>query len=378
MKSNLEAIYQKGLSEYTNFLKAAASLSRLFSNSTTPFLHYRFVENIYCRAFGAKHLRRKDISYDAIINGYGIGLKTFTIEKYRKTEKIAEFNRQSEEINRLKGELLVRKIASLRNERIRFANTAYNIEAAVYHCVGRQKNKLLLFNSPYEKVDIDKITDINTKQTGIAFGDGKNHYSYNFSKSTLYKTFEINADMVEVGVDILADPYTILTELLHKDKGSYEDKATEYVILPLYSSKKGLSEKQVPVRSGLNQWNAKGRLRDFGEVYIPVPSQVHQIAPYFFPPRDTTFKLQTPTGEILSAKLCQENSKALMTNPNKALSDWLLRGIFATKEGEIMTYKKLLAAGTDSIKIEKLNEDTFSIDFAEIDAYEKFIAQNKK
>lgn len=378
MKSNLEAIYQQGLSEYINFLKAAASLSRLFSNSTTPFLHYRFVENIYCRAFGAKNLGRKDISYDAIINGYGIGLKTFTLEKNRKTEKIAEFNRQSEEINRLEGRPLARKLAYLRNERIRFANNAYDIKAAVYHCIGRRKNRLVLFNTPYEKIDIDNITDINTRQTSITFDDGKSHYSYNFSKSTLYKTFQMDANATEVAVDILADPYSILTELLQQDKGSYEDKAAEYVILPLYASKKGLKEKVVPHRSGLNQWNAKGRSRDYGEVYIPVPSQVHQIAPHFFPPRDMTFKLQTPTGEVLKAKLCQENLKALMTNPNKALADWLLRGIFATKEGELMTYEKLLAAGTDSVKIEKLNDDTFSIDFAEIDAYENFIARNKK
>ena len=41
---------------------------------------------------------------------------------------------------------------------------------------------------------------------------------------------------------------------------------------------------------------------------------------------------QIPTGEIFSAKLCQENSKALMTNPNKALSDWLLRKVLQLKE----------------------------------------------
>ncbi|WP_323807506.1 hypothetical protein [Moraxella catarrhalis] len=28
---------------------------------------------------------------------------------------------------------------------------------------------------------------------------------------------------------------------------------------------------------------------------------------------------------MLNAKVCQENSKALMTNPNSALADWLLR-----------------------------------------------------
>ena len=32
--------------------------------------------------------------------------------------------------------------------------------------------------------------------------------------------------------------------------------------------------------------------------------------------------LEIPTGEVFRAKVCQDNSKALMTNPNKAMSDW--------------------------------------------------------
>jgi hypothetical protein len=46
------------------------------------------------------------------------------------------------------------------------------------------------------------------------------------------------------------------------------------------------------------------------------------------------FNLQIPTGEIFSAKVCQENSKALMTNPNKALSDWLLSEKFYSLKKE--------------------------------------------
>lgn len=379
MNNSLEAIYQEGLSEYIDLLRAAASLSKLFSSSDTPFLHYRFVENIYCRTFGAKNLSRRDISYDAVINHYGIGLKTFILGKYHKTEKIAEFNRQSKGINQLKGELLVERIATLRNERIRFANKAYGIKEAIYHCVGRRKsNTLLLFNSPYEKIDIDNITDIKSGKATISFGDGKSRYTYNFSKSTLYKAFQANTNAIEVNVRILNNPYEILSQLLHQEKIYREEKVREYVILPLYSLKKESNRKVVPSKSGLNQWNAGGRPRDSGEVYIPIPSQIHHTFPDFFPSKDTPFKLETPTGETLKAKLCQENSKALMTNPNKALSNWLLRSIFATKEGELMTYEKLLAAGTDSVKIEKLNKNTFRIDFAAIDAYENFIAQNKK
>jgi hypothetical protein len=77
----------------------------------------------------------------------------------------------------------------------------------------------------------------------------------------------------------------------------------------------------IQVSQKLNQWNAGGRERNMGEVYIPVPIEIHKKYPNFFPSRDEVSSLQIPTGEIFRAKLCQENAKALMTNPNKAISD---------------------------------------------------------
>jgi len=83
--------------------------------------------------------------------------------------------------------------------------------------------------------------------------------------------------------------------------------------------------------------------------------------------------LHVPTGEILNAKLCQENSKALMTNPNKALSDWLLRKVLKLKEYEILTYEKLKIIGIDSVRITKIDTENYKIDFAGIDNYDNFI-----
>ena len=61
-----------------------------------------------------------------------------------------------------------------------------------------------------------------------------------------------------------------------------------------------------------------------------------------------------------------------MTNPNKALSDWLLRKVLKLKSGEILTYKHLKTLGIDSVKITKINDAIFKIDFSKIDSYEKF------
>ncbi|MEW6556431.1 MAG: hypothetical protein AB1349_03650 [Elusimicrobiota bacterium] len=147
----------------------------------------------------------------------------------------------------------------------------------------------------------------------------------------------------------------------------------DFVILPLYSlreSKK--NNKVVAEKSGLNQWNAGDRERDIGEVYIPIPIQIHKNFPDFLPPREKPFNLHIPTGEILNAKICQENSKALMTNPNNALSDWLLRKVLELKEGELLTYEKLKTLGIDSVRITKMDENNFKIDFARADSYDNF------
>lgn len=83
-----------------------------------------------------------------------------------------------------------------------------------------------------------------------------------------------------------------------------------------------------------------------------------------------------PTKEVLSAKVCQENSKALMTDPNKALSDWLLRKILKLKEGEPATIEKLNELGFDSVIITKIDEENFKIDIMKTDSYEVFKVKN--
>lgn len=86
--------------------------------------------------------------------------------------------------------------------------------------------------------------------------------------------------------------------------------------------------------------------------------------------------MEVPTKEILSAKVCQENSKALMTDPNKALSDWLLRKVLKLKEGELATVEKLNELGFDSVIITKIDEENFKIDIMKTDSYEIFNVKN--
>lgn len=361
---------------YIKLLSATAKLSRLFSESQVPYLYYRAAENIFCKSFNAENLSRGDSAFDANFNSIGVGLKTFICEKQFSTEKVAEFNKLSVQLKQYNGKELALKLAEFRNERIELANRLYNINNSLYHIVARKSNELILFETDYDIIDTNNINSVKETHSGLQFNDGKNFYSYNFSKSTLFRKFEIPQSNFRLPIEIIDDPYKLLLEFFEeiKEISTAKDlliKGENYVILPLYGFKE--KRKFVFEKSGLNQWNASGRKRDFGEVYIPIPIIIHQLYPNFFPSRDTEFNLKVPTGEILKAKVCQDNSKALMTNPNKALSDWLLRKVLDLKEGELATIEKMEELGFDSVIIQKDDHGNFKIDKARSDSFEEFL-----
>lgn len=369
---------QANQGNYLKLLVAVAKLSGLFSDSDSPYISYRVAENIFCRSFGADNLSRSDTAFDARLDRLGIGLKTFTVTGNRSLEKVAEFNSLAHNLSRVRGRELAETLASYRNDRIQLACDIYGIESSVYHIVARSKRELILFETDYDKIDISQIGKVKEKEKSLHFTDGQHAYSFNYSKSTLFRSFEIPAEAVRLPVEILNDPYQVLLDLYEQSaqlslrQESYV-LGENYIVLPLYSTRGKV--KNVPEKSGLNQWNASGRKREAGEVYIPVPIEVHRYCPGFFPPRDQTFSLKTPTNETLSAKLCQENSKALMTNPNKALSDWLLRKIFRLSEWELITYSRMELLGMDSVYVYKDQDGLYRIDKAPLGAYERFIEE---
>ena len=374
MKSFAEIDIEKN-GNYLKLLSAVSKLSGLFSESAIPFINYRVAENIFCRSFDAGNLSRSDTAFDANYNSIGVGLKTFTCSGNSSTEKVAEFNSLSRTLKDFKGKELAIKLGEFRNDRINLANRVYGIENSLYHIVARKEKELLLYETDYNIIDIANIQAVKENRAGLQFEDGNNLYSFNYSKSTLFRKFITPQNAFRLPIDIIEDPYTLLLELFeeNKDLKPATDKLVKgenYVVLPLYGIHK--REKFVFEKSGLNQWNAGGRKRDFGEIYIPIPIEIHKKYPNFFPPRDEIFNLQIPTGDIFSAKVCQENSKALMTNPNKALSDWLLRKVLQLKEGELATMEKLDKLGFDSVIILKDENGDFKIDIMKTDTYSEF------
>lgn len=358
--------------DYVNTLKAVGAISNLFSESNSPYLSYRAVENIFCKCLYAKNLSRSDCSADASKNNIGFGIKTFLNGNGKTLQKVAEFNAQRDLYKNKEGLELINIISKLRNERISSTKRIHNLTDIIYHCVVREENKIIIFECPMDEINIEKIKIIKIDKNTILFKDDKNEYSFNTSKSTLYKRF-LTTDVIEsIYVDIVEDPYSLLKntifsseELLFQEK----TKEKEFIFLPLFSDR---GKRHVQERSGLNQWNAAGRKRNVNEIYIPIPQIINKKFPDFFPRKDIPFNLILPNGNILSAKVCQDGNKALMSNPNSALGEWLLREVLNLKEKELLTYEKLKILNIDSVVIYK-DDNGYSIDFTELGSYDDFL-----
>jgi len=364
---NKQAKAQK--QKYQDFLKIAGCLSNMFSDSEIPYLYYRVAEKVFCRAFNAEDLSRSDVSVDAKKELLGIGLKTFLKGSNKTFQKVAEFNSDRPLYAHLKAKKKVEKISELRNARIEFTENIHELKKSIYHCVLRDFGKFKIFEEPMEKVDIPNIHDIKENKSSIVFNDGINEYSFLLSKSTLTKRFVTESIIYEFDVDILEDPLFELNKLLSRKDLllEAEKRIKQTVYLPLYGTNQTVFEK-----SGLNQWNAGGRDRHPNEVYIPIPAEIHKNFPGFFPNRDTSFSLKLPNGKEMKSKVCQDNSKALMSYSNRELGKWILRDILKLKERELLTYERLQILGIDSIRIDKISNSEFEINFSKTGSYEQF------
>lgn len=362
------------------------ALSNLFSESDTPYLSYRAHENIFCRAFEATNLARGDITADAQKEKVGIGLKTWM---GTDNQKIAEFNKNKPDYSDLEGLELVKKIAEFRNERIKATKNMCGIEEMLYHIVKRVPKAMQILECGLDEIDIDHIRLLKNgnPKTNPYFSDGKHKYHFSVSKSTLYMIFENMQLLDNFEVDILEDPYALLETMFTTKQVAeqtspitnlFEEKHGEMLTLKLYSvgSEKQLKGAKgypledgedryayVPLKSGVNQWNAGGRKRHEDELYIPYPAEAKKEKPDFFPPRDEEFQIILPDGTELSAKVCQDGGKAIMSNPNKALGHWLLRDVFEVPPKTILTYGDLQKYGIDSVVFEKIADKKYLVNF---------------
>lgn len=193
-------------------------------------------------------------------------------------------------------------------------------------------------------------------------------YNFNIAKTTLYMLFEDLVELDEIPVKVFDDPFKALDAL---DTTEFFAKKNRQLALRLYSERQGICK--VEEKSGLNIWNAGGRKRHPNEVYIPFnkPDRDRPENKEFFPSPDTCFDLELPDGKCISAKVCQQNGKAIMSNPNKALGQWLLRDVLQLPEKTLVTYELLQEKGFDTVVFEQIDELKYKINFTTVEAYNK-------
>ena len=350
---------EKQRERYFDLLRKVAALSGLCTESNvdsqTPYLYYRTHEIIFSNSFSVKSRTREDISIDAQQDSLGIGLKTFNYKGKAQMEKIAEFNKDFSLYKEAKTADKARIISELYNRRINDASNLYNLETFSFSCVTKAPGKMLVFDTKMDLINLKKLRlkSSSNPTKSISFSDGMHEYAFSSSKSTLKRRFVLpsKGKVFVLNVDILSDPLSFLEDL--NFKCLVTNKESSFVLLPLSSQEK----------SGLNQWNAGGRKRNPNEVYIPIPKWIHQCYPAFFPARDDDFALNLPNRKVLTAKICQDEGKALMSNPNKAMGVWLLRDVLKLPEGQVLTDEYLQEKGIDSIKVTKVNSHTFDVDY---------------
>lgn len=380
--------------EYFNLLELMSRLSNLFSDSNIPYLNYRVTENLFCKYYKAENLSRSDTAYDAKTNNYGIGIKTFTIHNEKSTEKVAEFNSIAPFLKQFHGYELALEIAKARNDRIELGKRLYEIKDGCYHIIGRIPGGLTVFNSEYPLINLNTISKVKENAKSLQFCDDRHIYTFNFSKSTLFKEFIVPKDNVYIPVDIIQDPYDVLKKLLSSNdyEGKYDnivqvheeiqknistDKkltlGVNFVILPLYS----VRDDMVPLRDGLNKWNANGRPRKANEVSIAIPGILIKRFPKFFPDIHHAFTLHLPNGKCISAKPCEPKGKgkiighAIQSNPNTDLGQWILRDVLQLQEGELATKELLDRFGFDSVILYKDSINDYRIDVCRTISYSK-------
>lgn len=382
---------------YKKMLSIIGNLTQLFSESDCPYLPYRAHENIFCKYLNAENLARQDCSADAKKGGIGIGLKTWMGQD---DQKVAEFGRLRETFAGLTGMELVRTIAEYRNERIRVTKNLHGIDTMIYHIVKRVPGAMQILEHAFDYIDIENLALIEDRGNvnNTYFTDGHHTYHFSVSKNTLYMIFSDMELLDSFEVEIMDDPYSFLMNLMYGEDGVETETPVREVLQPqepprlpqlclrLYSSRAD-GRKFVAEKSGLNQWNGarlvrrtgEYKPRDPNELYIPYPAEDRNRIPGFFPNRDTVFNLRLPDGTVIPAKTCQradpnnpEIGKAIMSNPNNLLGEWLLRGVFELPEGTLVTYQMLQRYGIDSVIFTKNGDLDYSIDFAEVGTYEAF------
>ncbi len=164
-------------------------------------------------------------------------------------------------------------------------------------------------------------------------------YEEFYKRNSVKKLFEIPALGNSGNKELLNDIIT-------------EDSRT----LTLLSTSDGETHNQ----SGLNWGQRYGR--EPNQAYIPIPSAVSQSG--FFPPRANHFTLITDDNESFDCVVAQDGDKAIHSTKNNSLLGRYFRKRLGVPLGEFVTRGHLQAYGRTDLKICKIDDETYFMDFS--------------
>lgn len=400
---------KKERDEYIYYLKIFGALSGLFKdihigkNANKPYLYYRNHEQLFTKIFDVIDLTRQDSAFDVIASvdneKIGVGLKTWIHTKDKTYQKIAEFNKVAPIefaplIEEREYELLIKKVAEFRNERIKLDQRQFGTTYDIYHNITRDNNKMNIVETDYNLIELDSLELVHQNGRTYAFTDGRNNYKFYASKSVLLMEFDASPENIlqEIPIVLFQDPFELLSMIkLPKDitndfqleKENRLDLVNNVIYLPIYSDR----SMKVEEKSGFNAWNGAPKVKgsniprpDF-EAYISIPKWIHETFPNFFgfnalnkTERDKAkpFNLHLPDGQKFKAIITQDNGKSLQTNPQKILGKWILHDVLGLQARELLTFSHLRKLGVDSVKITRLDYNNFKIELADTFAFEKW------
>ena len=370
--------------QYESTLKTVGSFSSLhglpriiWNGGATPYIDSTIAKTAYCYYFNGKDVEDDGGAIDLCIKTLGVKISSVLNRLEGIYILIDRFDKQAPLINKQLRKNVVKEIANLRNTSIYLTRNRYGLTSMIDHILIRDVGKVHIYEELIEPININTINNIqfNRNNTAILFQDDSHEYLVDLTQCFLYKKINCNIPLKTLQLNILQNPFEAIPKIKPPKSAlcynNIEDERLKpSVILPLFSDRTG----DVPEKSGLNQWHAEGRIRDVDEIYIPIPAWIHQRFPGFFPDRDEVFTLITenPSQKSFQVKVCQDNSKALMSNPNKALGHWLLRDIMEIPLGYVMTRSDLRQLNVDSVEIIKLDDQLFKIKLKSYGSYDKF------
>ncbi len=118
----------------------------------------------------------------------------------------------------------------------------------------------------------------------------------------------------------------------------------------------------LPVRSGLNWGQRPEYRRDPNQAYLSLRKDVRNEG--FLPPLAITFTLLTDDGKAFDCVVAQQGRKAIhSTNDNSELGKYF-RARLGLPSGALIKTEDLVRYGRTDYTLEKLNEETFLLDFS--------------